>query len=91
MSTTSCPHCGHSLTVRLIEMDGPAPRPSLRFEAGPGDLPIARPRPVSRGTGTRCARRPDAATGCRSSPRVARPGLARLPSAWAPPVVVATW
>ena len=51
MSTATCPNCGHSLTVRLLELDGPAPRPSLRFEAGPGDLPIARPRPVSRGTG----------------------------------------
>ena len=51
MSTATCPNCGHSLTVRLLELDGPAPRPSLRFETGPGDLPIARPRPVSRGTG----------------------------------------
>ena len=44
MSTATCPNCGHSLTVRLLELDGPAPRPSLRFEAAPGDLPIARPR-----------------------------------------------
>ena len=51
MSTATCPHCGYSLAVTLAELDGPAPRPSLRFEAGPGDLPIARPRPVSRGTG----------------------------------------
>ena len=42
MSTATCPNCGHSLTV--LELDGPAPRPSLRFEAAPGDLPIARPR-----------------------------------------------
>ena len=73
MSTATCPHCGHSLTVRLIELDGPAPRPALRFEAGPGALPIARPRPVvarrwprpaeSLGSGcrhARCARRPAA-------------------------------
>ena len=39
MSTATCPNCGHSLTVRLLELDGPAPRPSLRFEAGPPDLP----------------------------------------------------
>ena len=38
MSTATCPNCGHSLTVRLLELDGPAPRPSLRFEAGPGAL-----------------------------------------------------
>lgn len=48
-ATATCPHCGHSLAVTLVELaDDLAP---LFEPGGTGGLPIARPRPVYRGHG----------------------------------------